>query len=208
MIGVSPASGAQVKRRIEVEAGRSEVLLDLELTPGYTLTGTVTSGGEPVVGATVQGGGVGLGTSKSATTDVRGRFRLDGVPAGRQSILLRDPESGALVFRRVEVSGDHDVEIALDLYAVRGTVLAADGSGPVPGATVRAERLPESSAEAFSMTPKSTTGEDGSFLLTGIFPGGVRIVVEKPGFEEYSSEWDVQGDVEVAPVYLEAQVDR
>lgn len=156
-----------------------------------------------MAGATVRGGGVDIGTSTSVMTDLDGRFRIEGVPAGHAPLLVRDPRSGALVFHRFEVDADLEVRIELELYRIRELVLSADGSGPVPGASVRFELEPSEDPTTLAPSPRAETSDDGTFLLTGVLPGRGRLVVEKPGYHPHTSEIEVAGaDMEVAPVYL------
>jgi protocatechuate 3,4-dioxygenase beta subunit len=182
---------------IEIEPGRSEATLDVELQGGHTVSGTVRRAGEPIAGAEVSLSG---GT---ATTDLEGHFRIEGVPTGQQGVLVRDPASGAFVVEQVEIEGDRELLLELEAHRIAGTVYAADGSGPIAGATVQVEREQEDEAR-FSMPSQTVTGSGGGFLLPGVGAGRWRLVVEKSGYAAHVSAVEVLGgDVETAPVFLE-----
>lgn len=133
----APRSGRQAQGRVEVEAGQTEAALDLEFRTGYTVTGTVLSAGEPLAGAQVTVQGATFSGAGQVTTGLDGRFRIQGVSAGRKSLLVQDREAGTMVVQQLQVDGDRDVRVELEAYRVRGAVYAADGSGPVGGAEVQ-----------------------------------------------------------------------
>lgn len=54
------------------------------------------------------------------------------------------------------------------------------------------------------MPTRTVTGDDGSFLLTGVAGGSWRLLVEKSCYAAHASDVEVMGgDMEAAPVFLE-----
>ncbi|MFW6175678.1 MAG: carboxypeptidase regulatory-like domain-containing protein, partial [Acidobacteriota bacterium] len=201
----SPLAGRQARGRVEIEEGQTIASLDLEFREGFTVRGVVERAGRSLPGATVQlsaqeyhGGRV--------TSDFEGRFRFQGVPRGEHRLTARDSQSGTALGRTVRVDGDRDLRLELEGYRLRGTVCAADGTGPVAEASVRLRRqeAPGDPPETSAMPSHTLTGRDGSFLLDGIAPGRWRLLVERAGYTAHAAEVEVAGgDVELAPVYLD-----
>lgn len=204
VVAAATRSGRQAQGKVEIEAGRTEAVLDLEFRPGHTVTGTVLSAGEPVAGAQVRVQSQSYAGTGDATTGIDGRFRIEGVSAGRQRLMVQDPQSGTMAFEELQVDGDRDVRVELESFRIRGAVYAADGSGPVAGAQVQLQRAPDAERRSFAMAPSTVTADDGSFLLTGVAGGSWRLLVEKSGYGAHASDVEVPGgDVEAAPVFLE-----
>jgi protocatechuate 3,4-dioxygenase beta subunit len=208
VIALNQAHGLQAQGTVEIEPGQTGATLDLEFGQGYTVTGTVTSGGEPVPGAAVAISGASMSGATRATTGLDGRFRIEGVAEGRSSLTVQDPGTGTMTPRTIEVDGDLDLRVEIETFRVRGVVYAADGSGPIGGASVGLSPLQvgeDPARWAFSASRRTVTGEDGSFLLTGLEDGRWHLKVSKSGYAAHASELLVAGgDVEAAPVYLES----
>jgi hypothetical protein len=197
-------SGRQAEGRIDIEEGRATASLDLEFRAGHTLTGTVLSAGEPLAGAQVSVQSGSYSGAGDATTGLDGRFRIEGVSAGQHMLMVRDPGTGSMAVEEVRMDGDRDVRVELEALRVRGAVYAADGSGPIAGASVELQRDPNAEQRTFFMAPSTVTGDDGSFLLTGVAGGRWRLLVEKSGYAAHASDVEVLGgDTEAAPVFLE-----
>jgi hypothetical protein len=89
--------GPTVRVNVSVEAGKETGLPPVALPPGGALTGTVrTRGGRPVVGALLRVYGtpadlpLGL-RAGPVRTDAQGRYRLDGLAAGRYFVIVTAP---------------------------------------------------------------------------------------------------------------------
>ncbi|GAB1642238.1 S8 family serine peptidase [Krasilnikovia sp. MM14-A1259] len=141
----------------------------LALSPSGSLTGTVTAGGAPLGGATVQVSGP---AARSATTGADGGYRFARLVAGAYHVRITafgyDPSEADL---RVEndAAGRLDAALTTSASAVlTGTVTAA--GTPVPGATV-----------ALAGTPVSvTTGADGHYRIAAPL-GTYRLTVRPIG---------------------------
>lgn len=79
-------SGRQALASVELEPGQREGGLDLEFQAGFSVTGSVFTEGEPLLEAAVRLVGLSVSLSIPTITDYRGRFRIEGVPAGRYSL--------------------------------------------------------------------------------------------------------------------------
>lgn len=161
--------------------------LDVILARGAVLEGTVRDGatGQPVPAARVQAreeGALSLpweptaGTVE-ALTDAKGRFRLEGLGGGPQSVSARGEygsgrKSGALPGRPA------------DLYLFPGSTVSGTvwgpGDAPVAGAVVGAE----SDAPGFRQQPIRPVVADahGRYELDGLDPGSYRVVARHPDF--------------------------
>jgi hypothetical protein len=134
--------------------------------------GTVTSGGEPVVGAKVTA----VEQELSATTGADGSYRL-GVPDGTHTI--RVAALGHEPFEQVvEVAEDGRVQLDVELVAIprgaiAGTVADAATDAPLAGATV----VLSGSADA-----ETTTDDTGAFGFDELLPGEYELEVQLEGY--------------------------
>lgn len=97
-------------------------------------------------------------------TDADGRFRLDNVAAGPQSLLLRADGYVQTTFGPFDAALVQHVEPLLERGVdVRGRIV-----GATPGAGLRVRALDAARREA-----EATVGADGSFVLHGVAPGPV-----------------------------------
>ena len=149
------------------------------LTPTPTtgaVTGTVTSGGAPVAGATVTDIG-----GQFATTDVNGAFTLSGLAPGSHT--LTATASGLNSQAQIApVSAGATQVVSFTLTptpttgAVSGIVTSAAGGAPIPGATV----------SDTGGTATATTNPAGSYILTGLTPGSHTVTAIVTGFASQS----------------------
>lgn len=151
---------------------------DVALSPGAVLSGRVVNDGQPVRHAVVEVGAASPGLlqpfPRRTTTDVDGRFHLEGVAAGRQRVSAT--ASGMALVAPVEVQVVPGVSSAVTLRmqgAARLDGRLTDGRAPVGGATIVAvlEGLGRRSAEA-------VTAADGTFELARVPRGPVTFLVE------------------------------
>ncbi|MFW5966461.1 MAG: carboxypeptidase regulatory-like domain-containing protein, partial [Persicimonas sp.] len=128
--------------RVEVRAERTTSGVTIRLGEAGRITGQVTDeeSGEPVAGARVQLFEPGSPFSQNQTrTDEEGRYELDGVPSGRQSVRVTKKDYLATVEAGVEIDSvsrvRRDVEIRRQEDGERmqfqgiGAVLAKDDDG-------------------------------------------------------------------------------
>ena len=112
-----------------------------------------------------------IGTLNSPATGTNGRFTVNGVAKGSQSITITCPGYNKLVFLVTVTPGTFDVGIVnlvpsggAGVGAVTGTVYQADGSTVVPGARV------------FVQTLSTLANASGNFTLTNV-PVGRQLVM-------------------------------
>ncbi len=155
------------------------------------IEGVVTGPDGVVSGATVRvlaqslPSGFGIDPSivqRSVTTDASGAYRIDGLAVASYSVLVDPPPGSALLttpFGGLDVSSVQTGEGRTDIADVRlvapgsisGTITDPDGL-PVEGATVIASGYPE--------PIEATSNADGTFLISGLFPGGVGFFAGPP----------------------------
>ncbi|EGD41154.1 peptidase families S8 and S53 subfamily, partial [Nocardioidaceae bacterium Broad-1] len=161
-------------------------LIALAPAEGGTVAGTVTSGGDPIAGATVELDGDTL--DRTLTTDAEGHFSAD--------VYVGDYELTTSAFGFVTETGsatvteDATTTVDFDLaeapkYTLSGTVTNAGTDAPVAGAVVQ-------------LSPgnlSATAGADGTYSFAGVPEGTYTIFTEGSGCAEAtSSEIEVTGN--------------
>lgn len=161
-------------------------LIALAPAEGGTVAGTVTSGGEPIPGATVELDGDAL--DRTLTTDAEGHFSA-GVFVGDYDLTTSAfgfvTETGsATVTQDATTTVDFDLAEATK-HTVSGTVTNASTDAPIAGAEVL-------------LSPgnlSATSGADGTYSIAGVPEGTYTIFTEGSGCAEAtSSEIEVTGD--------------
>jgi protocatechuate 3,4-dioxygenase beta subunit len=158
--------------------------LKLTLQPEGAVKGTVafTDGSAPALFT------VSLGMTQQSFTG-GGAFQLDGLPPQHYELTVRGPQFQT---RAIDVLVESGKTVDVGAIAVApgrglGGVVVANGS-PVPGASVYAGRIvfgngTSSNAQFGPMgqsTKNTTTGDDGTFSLSGFSDGDLAIVAEHP----------------------------
>ena len=179
-----PGSGRQVTRRITVEAGAGEMLLDLEFGSGHLLSGTVLAGDQPVSGAMVRLSGTTVRTSGSATTDSQGRFQIEGLDAGGYTLWVRSWDSGAAHTESLELLDDDDVLVQLGAGRVAGQVRdRADGEAIEGVRLSLVSRGEEASSRRFGGR-SATSDAHGRFSFAAVPEGGWWLRATKAGYAD------------------------
>jgi RNA polymerase sigma factor (sigma-70 family) len=160
--GLATSAGVDVN----VEAGRSSGEVLLRLRPGSRLSGVVTDGRDPIVGATVS---LGVGSDGRATgpvdaiTQADGSFVIDPAPRGRTVINVSEHEvlePKAVTIDRPIVDGIHLVVANMGSIAGHVTMRGK----PLAGARVQCGR-----SEAVY------TDNDGTYTIRGLAPDRYRV---------------------------------
>lgn len=186
------ASGyVRAKRTVDVGTGGVEV----PLSKGAALEGTVTSAGTPVGGATVRT------KTRTLETDGAGRFRLEGAVTPKESVLVT-ARGFVAAGRSVELTVDGpNLPVAIELEPaaiVRGVVVGSDGT-PLAGASVRVTKggvgfnpmMFMQLAQGGGVTapaPSTLTDANGVFELDGIPGGTVKLMAEHRGYLAFTTE--------------------
>ncbi len=188
-------SGRAARVEVEVPEGVAEVERDIEIGAGFTLTGVVIDGGEPVAGAEVAATTFPGGTMK-ATTGAGGRFRIEKLTAGPYQIMVvtaagvRHPEL-------LDLAADHDLRIDLSAGALSGIVRDAASGEPVARADVALELLPLGSdlrgSWRGSFPGRAKCDSRGYFQIPRVRPGSWRAVATRDGYGPAEATFAVTG---------------
>ena len=106
------------------------------------------------------------------STDADGRYRLDGVPAGKITFAAEHPDY-LEVSRPVEVEDEATVDLTLSLGgSIAGSVVGKDRRSAVPGAQVTLEEQ----GGSFNMGGESSRSDtSGGFLFEHLKAGRYRV---------------------------------
>ncbi|MCI0585683.1 MAG: carboxypeptidase regulatory-like domain-containing protein [Planctomycetes bacterium] len=138
-------AGAHVEERgvpVTVEEAK-EAVVDLREKESGAVSGRVTESGEPVAGVrvslTLEGQPrLPFLSEHNAESGTDGRFRIDGVPAGRYTLTAQKTGAAVPAEEEVQVAGaEAVVDIELPRGVIEGRILDAEGGRGLPGAEVR-----------------------------------------------------------------------
>jgi len=104
-------NGRQAQQVVQVPESSQPVQLDLDMTQGLTLTGTVRGDGLPIGNATVELQGASNEPAGNAVTDAAGRFRIDGLAPGPHKLIVQLAARGVRHEENVSLTGSLDVTI-------------------------------------------------------------------------------------------------
>ncbi|MFC2000396.1 beta strand repeat-containing protein [Chloroflexota bacterium] len=156
------AAGAQ--SGVIVVAG-ADTVVDFTLTQGGSISGTVTDGTNPIVGATVTATASGIGGGSAVTAD-DGTYTIDKLPAST-SYTVRVVKTGYATAAQTDVAVTVGVDTVIDFAltpvaqtgSISGTVTDAGGTA-ISGATVV--------AELGGVAVSVETGVDGTYQIDGL----------------------------------------
>ncbi len=171
----------QARARVTLPPGVPSVSRDLEFGRGVTLRGLVLHGGEPVVSAQVELRRQEVPLSRSTTTDVEGRFRLEDLQPGSYQLGMAQHAQGLIHNQNLLLVDDRELLIEIETAAIAGVVVDAATGGPVDGALVNLlQQLPaggEGSKFSFA------SDAQGAFHYDTLPGGRFRLSVQRNGYQ-------------------------
>jgi protocatechuate 3,4-dioxygenase beta subunit len=189
------SSGRMAILQVEIAEGVTEVSEDIDFGGGFTLSGVVLDGGEPLAGAGVVAAGSMTNVGR-ASTDAEGRFRIEHLKAGSVQVMVM---VGTQVehSERLELAGDHEMRIELLTGGVSGTLRDAAGGEPVAGARVVLESLDAGEGSLQSLLSRYAgqieSDSRGYFHVPRVRPGRWRLVATKEGYAPGEAVVEVAG---------------
>jgi protocatechuate 3,4-dioxygenase beta subunit len=182
-------SGREAKGRVQVRPGDSELTLDLDLSPGVTISGHVLVDGVPLAGAAVQSLNTLDRESRQDRTAYDGSFTLQGVGYGAVALLVGSP-GGIGASRRLMIREKTEIEVEIATGRLLGKTVSAAGD-PVEDATVEVEGWVEDLKVPFTSSAVRS-GAGGLFEVPRLGAGLYRIVAVKPGFAAAETRVEVK----------------
>ncbi len=153
----------------------------VEMEPGATVAGRVTDAlGRPVEDAMVMVSEAGsfFSFGSMSTTDGEGRYRLTGVPPGRQSVTARHDDYQTTT-RELEVElGDNQLDLLFEGGATISGRVVSDSGEPVVGAAVE---LVSHSVTGWDRQG-SLSDTSGAYSIGGVPAGIFNLQAHKEGF--------------------------
>ncbi|HZF12331.1 MAG TPA: carboxypeptidase regulatory-like domain-containing protein [Thermoanaerobaculia bacterium] len=177
MVGLG---GRSAHGKAQLPPGVPEVRLDLEFPAGFTLSGRLLRGGQPVPGNFVAVRGTDVETGGAVRSDGEGAFRVEGLKAGTYKLTVNSRSAGQVHEETLELTADREVQIDLPAAEIRGRVVDADEGSPLAEANVSLE--PADPAKSGSRFSGSSTGPDGAFALDSPVEGDYRVIARKDGY--------------------------
>ncbi|HEU4395448.1 MAG TPA: sigma-70 family RNA polymerase sigma factor [Planctomycetota bacterium] len=185
VLGAAAAGRARAWRAVHLDAGDPGETVVLTLLPACTLSGRVRDAdGRPVPGVFVVASGPSAWKVNStglarAAVDAEGRYRLEGLEPGANTIRLWTASGQRRSVGWIDLPGVSTFDIDLDRGAtVRGRVLDDATGEPVASARVFAW----ATADA-TVTAVATTGADGTFAFDDFPPWSlIPLTVDAPGY--------------------------
>ena len=178
------SSGRMAVLQVEIAEGVRSVSEDIDFGAGFTLSGVVLDGGEPLAGASVVAAGS-MTSMGQASTDAEGRFRIEGLEAGTVQVMVMAGNR----FQHsepVELAGDREIRIEILTGGVSGTLRDAVEGEPVAGARVVLEPLDAGAGSVESLlsgfADRVESDSRGHYHLPRVRQGRWRLVATKPGY--------------------------
>jgi protocatechuate 3,4-dioxygenase beta subunit len=178
-------STRSVTKQVTASDDQPVLATQLVFDQGFTLSGRVTQGEQPVrsamVFATLQGGG---GRQASATTDDGGSYTLTGLQEGTYTVNAMSGLTAGLASKRttINLTADQTLDIAFPSAQIAGQVVDADSKAPVPDASVTIAAQDPAATGTVGRRPASTDS-NGQFSFTNLDEGSYTLTASKPDYQ-------------------------
>jgi hypothetical protein len=175
------AEGLQLERQVDVPADR-DVVVDIAFPAGARLTGRVSRGGRPAANWDIVMSPV---DRKShvvyrVRTSEDGNYAIEGLAPG--DYRLRADQD---ISRAVTIAGDVVLNIDIPDVQISARVME-EGAIPIVGANVHVRGSAPETARVFA---DEKTNDFGRFVLTGLEPGEIVLIVYKSGYELHREQF-------------------
>jgi large repetitive protein len=164
--------------QLTIAQGQVEASAQIAFEQGFSVSGRVTKGGDPVTDAFVIATLRGSGRTSTGRSDASGNYSLEGLPAGTYDLNASSPESGSARAQQVELKSDTTVDLAIPVASISGTVLESGSRMPLADAQVSAD----SSQGGRSFRMAASTDSAGRFALQDLEPKSYTLTTRRAGF--------------------------
>lgn len=176
----------QATATVAVPEGVREVERDLDLGDGVTLSGSVSTGGEPIPAAHVVLTGLTVTAERSVATGYDGSFRIDDLDPGRYRLDVLDPSRALSHLEDLDLDRDRRLDLDLESAPLTGRVLDDATGEPIYEALVSVTKILPT-GETGSMIVLGTDPA-GSFTIAHLTPGPYRLSARKEGYAPVEEE--------------------
>ncbi len=183
------ANAMNIRQKSATIRNDVETVVDFDNEAKIAFEGYLTRAGRPVGEVTVMlipAGGGGAMQTRTASTDVGGRFELGLTHGGEYNVVVQDLKQGfgSLVGQTSIVVPDEptvSMEVELQAGTILGTILDAEGN-PIEGAVVSAV-LDDARAGEIGAGTGARAEADGSFRIEGANAGTYTVTAIAEGYE-------------------------
>jgi len=181
----------QAVKRVTLMPGDDEVSCDLEFGVDLTLSGRVIYGEEPLAGAHVSLRGHDVAAERSVATDHEGRFLLRDLKPGTYRLQAGSSRLGFTHSQELDLFSDRDLLIEIASARIRGKVVEASSSAPIPEAWVEMRRMAGADDAEAAFLIALGTEAGGSFSIPRVTPGRYRLSARKDGYAAHEQMLEV-----------------
>ncbi|HYK00801.1 MAG TPA: carboxypeptidase regulatory-like domain-containing protein [Thermoanaerobaculia bacterium] len=170
------------RQTVEVAPGGSQNV-DLTFRTDITIRGRVLRNGKPLPSATVMFVPKRTGqaqTFASSSTNEQGQYTLNGVEEGEYTVEVIDMQRFSPYSTTYTVRGSDTFDIDFSTSSLRGTVVDAATSEPVPNAGIQVN--PAIPSDSFRMPRGASTDAQGTFILESVPPGTYVVTTSKDSY--------------------------
>lgn len=178
LVATVPSTGRFRRRRVQIGPdATTEVEIPFSLDEGR-IEGVVTLDGKPLAGESVFVIDERRVDAWSVRTDHRGAFVIDGLRTGEEVSVAAVGQR-----RRVRVGEDSRLDLAAKSAVLRGRAVLAGTDLPAAGVQVSAApaHSPFAAARRVDQVISTSTAEDGSFVIDGLFAVPYQVMVTEAG---------------------------